>query len=105
MTGKVFFKHLKILSFVGRAVMVAAYQRRRLKLMNETVCFFQSPVGIFFVPHAVKPNAGDLAVIRQELRELRVHVVEIFVHVARFLATSPGATCATTWVVIRMMPV
>src|SRR5438046_1594146 len=85
--------------------MVAAYQRRRLKLMNEAVCFFQPPVSIFFVPHAVKPDAGHVAIVRQELRELRVHVVEIFVHVALFLATGPGATCATAWVVIRMMPV
>ena len=64
-TRQVLFEHLKIFTVERFQVMIAADHRGRLQAVNQPVRLGQTPVGIRFVPHAIEPDASDLAVTSQ----------------------------------------
>jgi hypothetical protein len=45
--------------------MIASKQSARLKLVDQLVCFLQSPVSIFFIPHAIEPDAGYFTIVSE----------------------------------------
>ena len=63
-------------------VMIRNDERRGLQAVDQIVRARELPVGAWLVPHAIEPDAADLAVIRKELAELGVHVVEVAVEIA-----------------------
>src|SRR5262245_37964311 len=85
-------------------MMVAANQRRRLKFVNQRVGALELPVGVGFVPHAVKPNASHVAVVGQQLGELRIHELQITIEVAT-LGTSCCLTSLAARIVVGTVPV
>src|ERR1041384_2533190 len=103
-TGKVFLEHFKIFAVKRRVVMVAANQRRRLKFMDQRIGALELPVGVRFVPHAVKPDASDVAIVRQQFCELRIHEFEIVVEVAA-LGAPCGFAGLPTRIIVRTVPV
>src|SRR5690606_2072322 len=72
---KVFFEHLKILSFNGGQVMVVADQTTGLKVVDQFIDFIIVPIHLeflelftvpcFSVPMPIEPDTGDFAVIAQ----------------------------------------
>src|SRR4029078_8409446 len=84
--------------------MIGADERLGLQFVNQGVGAIQLPRRLGAVPPAVEPDAADLPVIRQQLSQLTVHVVDIAGPLAclRPLRIAAGAP---TRKVIAVMPV
>jgi len=105
LAGEVMLEGLHVFTGAGRLVMIGNDQRCRLKFVDQCVGFFEVPVGVGLVPHAVEPDAADRAVIRQKLRELAIHiVVEISVEVA-VVGASVGPVGGAARIIIGIVPV
>ena len=85
-------------------MMVVADEAGRLKTMYQAVCFFESPVGILFIPVPVEPDASDFPVVCKKLGELAVHIIEIFVPVAT-VGTACSLSGIASWEIILLEPV
>jgi hypothetical protein len=102
--GQVLLEHLEVLARKGTAVMVVADEGGRLQLVDHPVRLREPPVRVRLVPPPVEPDATDLAVVREQLAELAVHVVEVAVPVA--LGRPPAVRArAPARVVVGVMPV
>src|SRR5438309_11484803 len=84
--------------------MIAADERCWLQTVNQPVRPVEMPVGFRFVPHAVEPDAGDIAIAGEQLPKLAVHEIQIAVKVASLRAAG-CLTRVTARIVIRVVPV
>ena len=91
---QVLLEHLEVFAREGGVVVIVADERRGLQAMDERVGALEMPVGIGLVPHAVEPDPADLAVLGEELGELRVHVVEVALEVAALAGGRRSGRCA-----------
>src|SRR5206468_6099005 len=73
---------LEVLAGERPPVMVAPHQGLGLELVDEAVRLREAPVRVRLVPPAVEPDPADLAVAREQLLQLAVHVVEIAIPLA-----------------------
>ena len=79
-------------------------QRRGLEPMNQRVCLGQPPVCIGLIPHPIKPDATDRAVIREKLGQLRVEEIEIAVPIAA-LGPAGAVPRRAARPIVRVMPI
>ena len=85
-------------------MMIAANQRRRLQFVDQRIRRCKLPVGVRLVPHPVEPDSGDIAVIRQQFRKLRIHKVQIAIEVAA-LGSARRVSRFAQREIIRIMPI
>ena len=102
--GQVLLEHLEVLAGEGPVVVVVPDERGRLQLVDEAVGPLEAPVRLRLVPPAIEPDPADLAVLREQLAELAVHVVEVAVPVP-VVGPAGIATRAPSRVVVGMVPV
>ena len=62
------------------------------------------PIGVRLVPHAVEPDAGDVAIAGKQLAKLRVHIVQILIEIASG-RPSRGMPRLPERIVVRRMPI
>ena len=102
-------KDLKVLAGKRRLVVVVAHEARRLQAMNERILMVQLPVKrhavLIVVPPAVKPNGINLAVVRKQFGELRVHKVVIALPIGLAFPTRAAARATARIVLPRPIDV
>src|SRR5690606_696365 len=87
LSRKVFFEHLKILSFNGGQVMVVADQTTGLKVVDQFIDFIIVSIHLkfpklftvpfFLVPMPIEPDTGDFPIIGQKFGELCLHEIDV----------------------------
>ena len=85
-------------------MMIAADQCGRLELVNQRIRALQLPIRVGLIPHAIEPDSRDVAIVRKQLRKLRVHEIEITLEIAA-ARTAGGMSRPTKRKIIRIVPI
>src|SRR5579872_4467929 len=104
LSRQIFLEHLKIFTGKWQPVMIVADQRRRLQAVDQAISPVQMPVSVRLVPPAVKPDARDFTITREQLAKLIVLKFEITVPVA-MIRPPGGLARAPARKIIGVMPV